>query len=139
MHYHQKESAAGDPKSLDSEARHREGQLAEREAIDDEYKLKFSDFLPLTFVSANNRLESKAALHDLSLSNFSIEDVPMSEILPQRRHAEEESLEDEGVDGAGLSLMSAVCLVQRNFKAVESNLLRTNGVAVRGPSNSSVG
>jgi hypothetical protein len=131
MNYHQRESGVAEGKPVDLEAQLIDKQLLERDSFDGEYKMKFSDFLPLTFFSVNNRLESKALMHDLSLSNFSIEDVQIGDILGKRKAEEQECNEEEAVDTTGLSLMSQVCIVQRNFREISSNLLKKNAAIVK--------
>lgn len=105
---------------------------------EDENKVSFADFLPLTFLPANNTIETAQNNHDNSLSCFSMEEVDIKLILnwknkenpskPQQSAAlSQASDNDLGQDPQGQrhksGLMSYSAILQKNYKELVTSLV----------------
>lgn len=105
---------------------------------EDHNKVSFADFLPLTFLAANNGLNTAQLNHDNSLSCFSMEEVDIKLILnwknkdnqlkPQHSAAlSQVSDNDLGPDFQNhkhkSGLMSYSAVLQRNYKELVTSLV----------------
>lgn len=105
---------------------------------EDENKVTFADFLPLTFLAANNALDTEQLHRDHSLSCFSMEEVDIKLILnwrnkdnlPKPNHSAGRSQLSDNDLGPELQdmrrksgLMSYSAVLQKNYKELVTNLV----------------